>query len=263
VTALTPESPNQFRVRFDALGRAEGRASRESIVVDPYLIGRAIAEVMRHCNVRSALGRALAWNEYRVILSRVDAESLGPLRVALEGDLEAATALEAEERALELVGEVRVTVVVDESDELRPGVAVIRTAFVSPEPASASAGGLETVREDAPAPRRTPIARAVSYRLAWATGEATLVAGATVFVGRPHPGAPPGFVALEGASARINKQQIALTPGPGSVLVRRLASANPVEVSGEPLAAGAEVAAKLPATIVLSKGDLLLVVSRT
>lgn len=260
MTALVREGPNQFRVRFDALGRD----ARE---VDPYLIGRAIAEVMGACASRAATGRALLWNEYRVVLSRADFESLGPLGDSLEGDLEAAATLEAESREAELVGDVRVSVVLDESDELTAGEAVVRAAFVARGRPSDAAQGLETLREDAVSrpsrgSTRARAARPPLYRLAWPGGEVILGEGETFVVGRPHPGAPACFVPLEGASARINKQQLELTAGATKVHVRRLPSANPVEVGGKALPAGGEIDAKPPAKISLSKGDLVLVLSR-
>lgn len=237
-------------------------------MIDPYLIGRAIAEVMRACTSRSASGRALLWNEYRVVLSRADFDAIGPLGASLEGDLEAAAALEAETREAELVGEVRVSVVLDESDELTAGEAVVRVAFVPAARPSDAARGLETVREGtAPIvrPPRVAAAREASargYRLVWPGGEVALAAGRRYVLGRPHPGAPPRFVALEGASARINKLQLELTLGASSVTVHRLPAANPVEVAGEAVRAGAELEAKLPVKISLSKGDLVLSLSR-
>ena len=79
MAALTREGPNQFRVRFDELARRGlGRLlRRDSVQVDPYLIGRAVTEVMGACTVRSATGRGLLWNDYRVVLSRADFELLG------------------------------------------------------------------------------------------------------------------------------------------------------------------------------------------
>lgn len=273
--AVTRDNPNQFYVKFDEIARRGlGRVRRQEVVqVDPYLIARAVSQVMRSCTVRSATGRAILWNEYRVILSRRDFEGLGPLRAALETDLEEALTREAGELSADLFGALRVSVVLDEGDELAAGHAVIRTAFVRTERAPAAAAGPMTMRFD-PAQRahreaaqagqleRPAPAPATAYCLEWQHGHATLPPGVTVVVGRPHPQPPGRFIALEGASERINKQHFVLTTGPAQVNIGRLPSSNPVHVDGQLLRAGSEMAATPRVEISLSKGDLVLVLSR-
>ena len=49
--AVRKESLEQFRVSFSELAKTK---RGEPVLVDPYLIGRAIALVMKECTVRSA-----------------------------------------------------------------------------------------------------------------------------------------------------------------------------------------------------------------
>jgi len=286
MAAITRDGTHQFLVRWSELaGRGLALLRRdEPVLVDPYLIARAISEVMRACRVRSALGRPLLWNEYRVVLARADFEPLRALQVFLERDLKEVLAREAGERQAELVGELRVTTVADEADELLAGQAVIRPGFVPTEKLAAPAAGSMTVRMDAVVVHGTIDAQAtigayepedatstvhvadtvdepVAYVLRWPQGEASLPQGTTVVIGRPHDASPARFIALHGASARINKQQLSLTTGPASVKISRLPSANPVHVNGQPLAAGTELEVAPPVEISLSRGELVIVLT--
>ena len=58
MAAITRERDNQFRVKLDELtrGGVPGLGRRAPTQVDPYLVGRAIAEVMRACSARTAAG---------------------------------------------------------------------------------------------------------------------------------------------------------------------------------------------------------------
>jgi hypothetical protein len=213
-----------------------------------------------------------------VILARADFGLVRALQGPLERDLGEALAAEAAATGAELVGELRVSVVYDEADELRAGEAVVRVGFVATAELRAVDAGELTVRFDAG--QLGGLMKAVgsvetvivqdsgaaprAYRLRWPHGEATLALGATFVLGRPHPGAPAGFVSLTGASAKINKQQLWLTPiaggggGAGAVRIGRLASANPVHVGGAALAPGEERMVTTPAEIALSRGELVL-----
>ncbi len=278
MAAVIRESADQYRVLFGELGRRGlGRLRpREKPHVDPYLIARAVAEVMRACTVRSALGCPLLWNEYRVILSRADFEPLRALYGTLERDLREVLTAEVQGLGAELVGELRVTLVVDEADELEPGDAVVRVAFVPTERFAASRAGEMTVQFDTralganapPAPGGSTLyvpdsgeQAAGTIVLRWPSGEAALPAGIPFVVGRPHPDAPARFVALTGASARINKQHLVMTAGFGNVRIGRLPSANPVHVDGRLLSAGEEIEASIPLEISLSRGELVIAVS--
>lgn len=274
MTVLVRDSAEQFRVSFAALAQKviKGQPRGAAVQVDPYLIARAVAEVMAACTFRSAKGTRLLWNEYRVILARADFALVRALQGPLERDLGEALAAEAAASGAELVGELRVSVVYDEADELRAGEGVVRVGFVATAQLPAVEAGELTVRFDAGA--LGGLMKAVgsvetvivqdsgaaprAYRLRWPHGEATLALGATSVLGRPHPGAPAGFVSLTGASAKVNKQQLWLAPVAGGVRVGRLAAANPVHVGGEALAPGEERTVIAPVEIALSRGELVL-----
>ena len=277
MTVLEREHPDRFRVRFAALARklhkaAPRGAAEPALQIDPYLLARAVAEVMAACTLRSARGRRLLWNEYRVILARADFAFVRALQGVLERELGQVLAAEAAASGAELVGELLVSVVADEGDELPAGEGVVRVAFAPAGPAApvqageltvrfdvAQAGGLmravgavETVivQDDGAAPR--------GARLRWPQGEATLAPGRAVIAGRPHPGEPPGFVALTGASARISKQHVWFELTPHGLRVARPPAANPVAVQGTALAPGQELVVTLPVEVVLSRGELVL-----
>jgi hypothetical protein len=273
MTAVTRESPTQFQVRFAALARgALGR--RPAIVqVDPYLVGRAIAEVMRACTVRAANGRRLLWNDYRMILAAADLEPLRALAGPLERDLAEVLTCAVEHQDAERCGPVRVRLVADESHELEGGCAIVRVAFVPRERLEPARAGEMTVGIDAwtagtrvvAEGERTvhvaevPGAAPRRGRLTWPGGEALLPPGTTVVVGRPHPEPPAAFVALTGASLRVSKQHAWIRIEPAGVRIGRCTGANPLAVGGARVAAGAAVAVtELPVALALSHGDLTL-----
>jgi len=272
---ITLEALDQFRVRFVELARAK---RGQPVQIDPYLIAQAIAGVMSQCTVRSATGRPIVWNEYRLVLSRRDFDLIRPLQAILERDLKLVLAEEARTRAAELVGELRITVVFDEADELPLSEGVVRVAFVPTERLAAPRFGEMTMRLDSFAVAGEIVARAAgsptdtvmvddstqtTHALRWPGGIARLSAGTTIVVGRPHPDAPPRFIALTGAGAKVNKQHFWLAATSSAVRVGRFAKANPVHVNGRALAGGEEVEVALPAEISLSHGDLVLTVLAT
>lgn len=277
MAAVRKESTDQFRVSFVELAKVK----RGDIVqVDPFLIARAVALVMRECTVRSAAGRSILWNEYRVVLARQDFDLVRSLQGPLERDLQHVLAQEARAREADLVGELRITVVFDESDELPAGQGVVRVAFVPTERLVQPRSGEMTVRLDSWAVAGEIVARAPKAPtdtvfvddpagagadrcvMQWPGGEARLDVGVTVVVGRPHADAPAQFIALTGAGAKVNKQHFWVALGATAVRVGRLATANPVHVNGQPLAAAQEIEAELPVEISLSRGDLVLFVRR-
>jgi hypothetical protein len=280
MASIRKEGVDQFRVGFAELARVKRGAP---VQVDPFLIARAIALVMRECTVRSAAGRPILWNAYRMILARRDFELVRSLQGPLERDLRDVLAQEAQARAAELVGELRVTVVFDEADELAAGQGVVRVAFVPTEKLVVGAAGEMTVRLDGwavageiasrasrvPGPPADTVVvddatRSAADRcvLRWSGGEAVLAAGATVVVGRPHPGAPAHFVSLTGAGPKVNKQHLWIVAGASRVRIGRLVNANPVHVNGQPVAASQDIEVALPAEISLSRGELVLTVRR-
>ena len=273
MAAISKDGLDQFRVRFAELARVR---RGEPVHIDPFLIAQAIGLVMRECNVRSALGKPIVWNEYRLILARRDFDLIRPLQALLERDLKTVLAHEAKAREAELVGELRVTVVFDEADELAAGEGVVRVAFVPTEKLAAPRAGEMTMRLDSwavsgeiavrPAtPTDTVIvddATSPGHALYWAGGSAPLALGTTVVVGRPHPDAPAQFIALTGAGTKVNKQHFWIVANATSARIGRFAKANPVHVNGQPIAAGEDLEVVLPAEVSLSRGDFVVTVQR-
>ncbi len=279
MAAVTQDGPNQFVVRFAALARGRlARLLQDRVVqVDPYLVGRALVRVMRTSTVRAASGRRLLWNEYRVILSRDDFEPLRALTGALDRDLGEALGRELKERDAELVGPLRIHLVVDEADELRAGEAVVRVGFAPKERSWAADAGELTIGLAAWTPghpvaapptqvhgeRTVYVTDAAAAALAgctfaWPGGEGPIPAGVTVVLGRPHASAPAHFLALTGASPRVNKQHAWIRLTAEGATVGRFSKANPVHVDGKLVPAGSEVSVPaLPAEISLSHGDLV------
>lgn len=275
MAAIRKDSVDQFRVGFAELAKVR---RGEPVQVDPFLIARAISLVMKECTVRSAAGGSILWNDYRVILARADFDLVRSLQGPLERDLQHVLAQEAAARKAELVGALRITVVFDEADELRPGEGVVRVAFVPTERLAAPRSGEMTMRFDgwavageiaARAPKSADDTQFVDdsvggdrCTLEWSGGQVRLSPGIAMVVGRPHAEAPANFIALAGAGAKVNKQQLWIALGSTSLRVGRLANGNPVQVNGRAVAAGEEVEAALPVEIVLSRGELLLTVRR-
>jgi hypothetical protein len=271
--AITKDTPDQFRIRFGELAKVR---RGEPVLIDPFLIAQAIASVMRECTVRAATGRPIVWNDYRMILSRADYELIRPLQAPLERDLRTVLAQEAQARKAELVGELRVTVVFDEADELPPAQAVVRVAFVPTDKQAAPRAGEMTMRFDSWAVAGEIVAKAPSgtdtvhvadsqaggCSIYWAGGRTSVARGATVVLGRPHDGAPAQFVALVGAGSTVNKQHIFVAAGERTVRIGRFPKANPVHVNGAALAAGEETEVALPAEVSLSRGDFVLTIQR-
>ena len=269
------DSVDQFRVAFAELAKVK---RGDVVQVDPFLIARAIALVMRECTVRSAAGRSILWNEYRVVLARQDFDLVRSLQGPLETDLQQVLTQEAKAREADLVGELRITVIYDESDELPTGQGVVRVGFVPTERLVQPRSGEMTVRLDGWAVAGEIVARAPKPPtdtvfvddstsgerciLTWPGGEARLEVGVTVMVGRPHAEAPARFIALSGAGAKVNKQHFWIALAASGVRIGRLATANPVHVNGQLVAASQEIEAALPVEISLSRGDLVLTVRR-
>ena len=275
MAGITREKLTQFRVRFAELeGRVLDRFRPPDRVVDPYLVARAVVGVMRHASMRSAAGRLLAWNDYRVILAPADLEPMRALEAHVRRDIEGELAEEATRLGADLLGAIRVQLVADEGNELAPGEAVIRADFVAALPAAATPDSDMTVRADArmvagplaPAPAADATVhvadRSPSCMVTWPGGVVRVPPGGRLVLGRPHASAPAAFVPLTGASTRISKQQLWIAADARGVTVGRIEGANPVEVAGVLVAPGHELRiATLPAQVSLSRGELVLVVS--
>ncbi len=272
MAAITKDGLDQFRIEFRELAKVR---RGEPVQVDPFLIAQAIAICMRECTVRAATGNALVWNDYRVILARKDFDFIRPLQSPLERDLRSVLAQEARARAAELVGELRVTVVFDEADELPAGSGVVRVAFVPTDKLAAPRAGEMTMRLDAWQAAGEIVAKAPKSGedtvlvadtfagqgapLRWPGGTAEVTLATTYVLGRTHAEAPARFIAL-GTGTTINKQHVWIAATATTVRIGRFAKANPVHVNGELLAPGDEVEVTRPAEISLSRGDLVFIV---
>jgi Protein of unknown function (DUF3662) len=263
--AVQAEALDQFRVKFAELARA-----KRGVQIDPFLIAQAIAHVMRQCTVRSATGRPIVWNSYRLILARKDFDLIRPLQTILERDLKLVLAEEARARSAELVGSLEITVVFDEADELPLSEGVVRVGFVPTAQLAAPRFGEITMRLDsfavsgeiAASPTDTVIVddSNTTHALRWPGGVAHFAAGAPTVVGRSHPDAPARFIALAGAGPKVNKQHFWIAATSTKARIGRFAKANPVHVNGTSLAGGEELEVALPAEVSLSHGDLVITV---
>ena len=282
MSAISKQSADQFLVRFAELsGGGLLRLFRDPCrQVDPFIIGRSLVQVMKLCSVRSARGRVLLWNEYRVVLCRDDFEPLRALQNHLMKDLEEVLAQETRRLKADLVGDLCIHLVVDETNELPQGQAVVRVGFASNERITRPEAGEMTIRLDSMTvsgeiggqpldPHTIQIQDPLVWQgnpcsLRWPTGNALVQVGIRTVLGRPHPSPPVHFIALDGASYRINKEQCWLLVGPSSVAIGRFSSANPVEVGGAIVAAATQVdVVDLPVEISLSRGSLILTLART
>ena len=274
--AITAVEPDRFRVEFarleeeGLLGRLRGMLRRPAAVtVDPFRVGRAVCAVMERSTERDVQGRLLAWNEYRVYLSRADYDRLRPLQGRLSAGLDTIIRQSLSELQAQTVGDPIIRVLFDEEADLEQGVGEIVVAYVDNSSIAAPTDAEVTVRVRQAAP---PIPRAPEHtervgdavadgglRLTWPGGEASIVAGRRVQIGRPHGQAPEHFIALTGASNRINSVQLAIENGADGVVVSRPARANPVQIAGRLLQPGGRMVLSDPAVeIVLSNGELTL-----
>ena len=132
-------------------------------------------------------------------------------------------------------------------------------AAPTPEPASAPSSAAGTVR--VPEAAEEPSGSGVGLWLRWPGGEARVAPGTRAQVGRPHDSPPSGFVALTGASTRINSAQFHIEGSTQGVVVSRPIRSNPVKVAGRLLQPGGRmVVAELPVEVDLSNGELTVTV---
>ena len=290
MAAVSRDAPNRFRVRFREIASPGVKRifGGGFFQVDPYVIARAIAQVMRYASMRSASGRALVWNEYRVILGRDDFEGLRALQARMQAEIGAVLGEEARRLDAELVGDLCVQLLIDEGQDVPPEEGVICVAFVPSERLASAPQGEMTIRLDrgviagllpvppAPAPTRErggeqtvhvtdpALVSGAGWTLRWAGAAARIPEGIQTVVGRPHAPAPPHFIALEGASQKINKLHFWLLCGPAGVVVGRPPDANPVAVDGTLIKAAGQLEVARPEfQIELSRGELLLTMAKS
>ena len=285
MTAVTQLGPDLFRVDLQILdrtrpGRRKGglrswfrSLAPQPVVLDPYLVTRAVLEVMDCCALHSPTGRLLVWNDYRVFLARSDHDRLRPLESILHQEMEPMLYEQLQQRQAETVGDLAVRILLDEGDDLQSGSLLVRVAFASSaagqQPAEgeitirvgqpvypdaqgvAAADGGSTVRVDEPGP---------GVIVRWPGGQQRVALGRRVVLGRPHDDAQGSFISLTGASSRVSRRHVWIETQVGGVLLLgRLSDANPVQVQGRLVQPGGSIAIDtLPVQVSLSGGDLLL-----
>jgi hypothetical protein len=276
VAGLIPDEhdPSAFQVDWTALraGRNPWKRARRA-TVDPFLVAKAVKQVMRYCPNRTATGGPLVWNDYAVFLDLGDWTRIKKLEHTLGRDLGGVVEKELSVLKAEMVGPLNVRLLRDESGNVRPGTGVLKAEFTEaarlapPDPAEM------TVRVGKPAApsltdpptERVPEIPAGGARLRvhWGRGTATVAAGARIVLGRPHQPASPGFVPLTGAASKINKRQLWIEAGGGGVIIGRFSEANPVEVGGRLVQQGGQIAVdRFPVQVTLSNGEMALTIDR-
>lgn len=272
------QDPQTFAVDWQALHAGRNPWKRaEKVVVDPFLIAKAVKQVMKKCPHQTATGRPLVWNDYAVFLDLSDWERIKKLEATLVRDLGTVVEKELAKSKSEMVGILNVRLLRDEGGSVRPGAGVIKVDFMEGDrifPPNAGemtvriSGGLmgavaDLTQRIAESPVTGPdIEEGLLVR--WTGGGSTRIrTGSRVVLGRPHTGALSGFVPLTGAGSKINKRQVWIEATVDGALIGRLSRANPVEVKGRLIQAGGQIAVdELPADVSLSNGALVLTVDR-
>jgi hypothetical protein len=271
--------PETYRVDWGAVhGGLNPWKRTEKVVVDPFLVAKAVKAVMGQCPHQTANGKPLVWNEYRVFLDLGDWERIKKLEGTLVRDMGEVVEKHLKKLKAEMVGGLTVRLLRDEGGTVRPGHAVIKVDFSSVEAPATDASEM-TVRIGGPVAKqltdltqRVPESFMGAYvnpaaeerlKVLWTGGEATIRAGSRVVLGRPHGAAAPGFVPLEGATSKINKRHLWIEASEDGALIGRISDANPVEVKGRLVQAGGQISIDaFPAEINLSNGEMKLTVER-
>ncbi|MFT4980167.1 MAG: hypothetical protein ACI8S6_006079 [Myxococcota bacterium] len=280
MSAISEVGPGRFRVDFSQLGENSNITDRVKAMfsapapktVDLYRIGLAVVGVMAHSAERDVDGTLLAWNEYRIYLSRADYDRLRALQSRLQQGLDQRIREQLERMDARTIGDPVVRVLVDEETDLPRGTGEVLVSYVADEAMAPPGDGEMTVRVPSSRPRllaaateRVVAAESVGpgLRLRWTGGEATIPTGQRVLVGRPHDGAPAGFIALTGASNRINSAQLHIEGSEEGVVISRPIRSNPVRVGGRLLQPGGRiVVTEHPITVELSNGELTVTVEQ-
>jgi hypothetical protein len=275
------KDPETFRIDWAAVhGGLNPWKRTEKVVVDPFLVAKAVKAVMGQCPHQTATGKPLVWNEYRVFLDLGDWERIKKLESTLLRDLGEVVEKHLKKLKAEMVGGLTVRLLRDEGGTVRPGNAVIKVDFAEVDAAPSTVDPSEmTVRIGGPVAKsltdltqRVPESFAGAYvnpaaeerfKVVWPGGEAAIRAGSRVVLGRPHGASAPGFVPLEGATSKINKRQLWIEAAEDGALIGRLSDANPVEVKGRLVQAGGQISIDaFPADISLSNGEMKLTLER-
>jgi hypothetical protein len=276
VAGLTRDEhdPQTFHIDWAGLsgGMNPWRRARK-VAVDPFLVAKAVKEVMRVCPHRTATGSPLVWNDFAVFLDLTDWSRIKKLETTLVRDLGGVVEKELGALKAEMVGPLNVRLVRDESGAVRDGGAIVKGDFTeaermaTPDPSEMTVRvgrALATPLIDPPTQRvREESLENGGLRVEWERGSTNVPDGSRVVMGRPHQPAAAGFVALNGAGSKINKRQLWIEAGAGGVLIGRFSEANPVEVAGRLIQSGGQIAVdRFPVEVSLSNGEMNLTVHR-
>lgn len=275
------QDPQKFHVDWAAVHAGLNPWKRgEKVLIDPFLVAKAVKQVMRQCTQQTAAGKPLVWNDYAVFMDLEDWEHVKKLEATLTRDLGGVVEKALKKMKAEMVGPLTVRLLRDEGGSVTRGAAVIKVDFHAGEPRGALDPSEMTVRVGgrlAPSltdlTQRVPDAAVVTsedpnaperLRVTWPGGAATVRAGTRTMFGRPHPAPTRGFVPLTGAGTKINKRQLWIEAGgDGDAIIGRVSDANPVEVNGRLLQAGGQISIdEYPAEISLSSGEMTLRLER-
>jgi FHA domain-containing protein len=277
------QDPQKFHVDWQAVHAGLNPWKRsEKVIIDPYLVAKAVKGVMRQCTQQTATGKPLVWNDYAVFMELNDWEQVKKLEATLTRDLGGVVTRTLKKSKAEMVGPLNVRLLRDEGNVVRPNTAVIKVDFRPEEKLDAIGGadasemtvriGSLVAKSVTDLTQRVPDMEGLGVqdenapeqlRVSWPGGTTTVRDGNRIVLGRPHPAPSVGFVPLAGASSKINKRQLWVEADEDGALIGRLSDANPVEVNGRLLQAGGQISIEdFPAQISLSSGELTLTLER-
>lgn len=248
--------------------------------VDPHGIAQAIIQAMRACDLRSAHGAPLVWNEFRLFLAREDFDALRAVLGRTSAALDTLIRRELARLGAETVGEPVVVLRYDEAMDIPAHRGILEVGFnetqarpdgrdqvtirlgrpvaaPAPDAPRADPAGAEAPAPDETLPDLHPL------RLRWGDQSVLVLAGTVARVGRPHAPAPPTFVPLLGTedNMKINRVHVLLDHRGPVPVVHRPSDANPVHVGEVLVAAGSIMSLeRLPAQITLANDQLVLTV---
>jgi hypothetical protein len=252
--------PFKFHVDWDALGRGWNPFARRA-ALDPHLLARAVSAVMERCTLRSADGSKLVWNRYDVIVEPGARDHLRGLERLIASQLPAAIEQARAKLKAATVGPFVVHILPDEGGTLTSREAVVRVKCEAEGEAGDPEGAItiRLSRKPKGAARSSILPESSSVKVSWPQGEAIVPEGQRVTFGRAHENPPATFIALTGATGKINSRQVWIELFSGKVSVGRLSGANPVQVEGREVQPGGHIqVAQLPVDISLSLGELTL-----
>lgn len=267
------EGENAFRIDLSLLdggGRSLWPFSRRPSRVDPHTVAKAVLGLMDACVDRDARGRPLVWNRYRLFLAQSDYDVLRPLLDPLRTDLAELMQERLDAMGAGVVGPLQLDVLVAEDAPQAQGTAVVQVSFhAAPPPvvigpdATVRAGRYADDASSGTTHRVAEPAGSAVASLVWPGGSVMLAEGVRFVIGRPHTGSSGAFVPLYGASNTVSKRHASIQPTAAGAVVGRLLRANPVQVNGQLVAAGAELEITgFPIEISLSDGAVIPILHR-